>query len=199
MFNVLVLVSRTSNSFLGPFLAKRIENAIADGTGERLLMDMRLVLLSATVATILGALAVPTVQRWFTAAIDEFQHHRSVAKLAWSALTPKGMKTVARAVKLPSSQHLKLWTKPAAVSWRVIAMNVVAQALLTVGVIASLYAGYLHPEFRVTASQLSAVVNGFATILLFVLIDPQLSVMTTMLLKAASASPNIAVLSSGCR
>jgi Alternate to MurJ len=30
----------------------------------------------------------------------------------------------------------------------------------------------------VTASQLSAVINGFATILLFVLIDPQLSVMT---------------------
>lgn len=57
-------------------------------------------------------------------------------------------------------------------------MNVIAQALLTVGVIASLYAGYLYPEFRVTASQLSAVVNGFATILLFVLIDPQLSVMT---------------------
>ena len=57
-------------------------------------------------------------------------------------------------------------------------MNVIAQALLTVGVIASLYAGYIYPEFRVTASQLSAVVNGFATILLFVLIDPQLSVMT---------------------
>ena len=44
---------------------------------------------------------------------------------------------------------------------------------LTVGVVASLYAGYLNPEFRVTASQLSAVVNGFATILLFALIDPQ--------------------------
>ena len=47
-----------------------------------------------------------------------------------------------------------------------------------VGVVASLYAGYLNPEFRVTASQLSAVINGFATILLFALIDPQLSVMT---------------------
>jgi len=99
------------------------------------------------------------------------------------------MKTVARAVKLPSSQHLKLWTKPAAVSWRVIAMNVVAQALLTVGVIASLYAGYLHPEFRVTASQLSAVVNGFATILLFVLIDPQLSVMTDDVVEGRVSQP----------
>ena len=43
---------------------------------------------------------------------------------------------------------------------------------------ASLYAGYLNPEYRVTASQLSAVVNGFATILLFLFIDPHLSILT---------------------
>lgn len=190
LFNVLVLVSRTSNSFLGPFLAKRIENAIAKGTGDGLLIDLRLVLLSATVATVLGALAVPTVQRWFTAAIAGFQHHRSVAKLLWSAMTPAGAKSVVKAVRLPSSKHLKIWTKPAAVSWRVIAMNVIAQALLTVGVIASLYAGYLFPEFRVTASQLSAVVNGFATILLFVLIDPQLSVMTDDVVEGRVSQPD---------
>ena len=34
LFNILVLVSRMSNSFLGPFLAKRIEVRIADGGGE---------------------------------------------------------------------------------------------------------------------------------------------------------------------
>ena len=56
--------------------------------------------------------------------------------------------------------------------------NAAAQGLLAVGVLASLYAGYQNPEYRVTASQLSAVINGFATILLFALIDPQLSVMT---------------------
>ena len=32
--------------------------------------------------------------------------------------------------------------------------------------LASLYAGFLNPEFRVTASQLSAVINGLATILI---------------------------------
>jgi hypothetical protein len=45
-------------------------------------------------------------------------------------------------------------------------------------VFASLYAGFIAPEFRVTALSLSAVINGVATILLFVLIDPQLSIMT---------------------
>lgn len=37
LFNILVLVSRLSNSFLGPFLAKRIENDLAHNSGEGLL------------------------------------------------------------------------------------------------------------------------------------------------------------------
>ena len=48
----------------------------------------------------------------------------------------------------------------------------------SVGVFAALYAGYLRPDLRVTASQLSAVVNGLATILMFTFIDPYLSLMT---------------------
>jgi hypothetical protein len=75
------------------------------------------------------------------------------------------------------------------VSLRVILLNVLAQALLTVGVIASLYAGYLYPEYRVTASQLSAVVNGMATLMLFILIDPQLSVMTDDVVSGQVSEP----------
>src|SRR6267378_6404934 len=59
-----------------------------------------------------------------------------------------------------------------------VALNVAAIALWTTGVFASLYAGYLNPALRVTSSTLSAVVNGMATILMFVFIDPQMSVMT---------------------
>ena len=57
-------------------------------------------------------------------------------------------------------------------------LNVIAMALWTLGVFASLYAGYLKPELRVTCSNLSSVINGVATILMFVFIDPQVSVMS---------------------
>jgi Amj-like protein len=79
---------------------------------------------------------------------------------------------------MPSPDHLRALGRPRGVGWGVLLANCLAQALIAVGVLASLYAGYLNPEFRVTASQLSAVINGLATILLFALIDPQLSVMT---------------------
>jgi len=178
LFNVLVLVSRLSNSFLGPFLAKRIENDLAAGTGEGLLMDFRIVLLSASAAAIAGAILIPTTQRWFTSAITHFHESRSLPKLAWHALSRAGFGYLRQTSTLPRQVHLADLKKPRGVSLTVILLNVFAQALLTVGVIGSLYAGYLNPEYRVTASQLSAVVNGFATILLFVVIDPQLSVMT---------------------
>lgn len=189
LFNVLVLLSRVSNSFLGPFLAKRIEDALAAGTGEQLVDDFRLVLLSATLATILGTLMIPTVQRWFCAAFGEFQEHRSITKLLLHAFSKGGLGYIRSTATAPHLTHVADLRKPGGVPTRVIVLNVLAQALITVGVVASLYAGYLYPEYRVTASQLSAVVNGFATILLFVLIDPQLSVMTDDVVAGSISEP----------
>lgn len=178
LFNILVLVSRTSNGFLGPFLAKRIETRLLDGGGAELADDFRIVLLTATVAVFVGILLVPTMQRVFASAIGHFQRHRSTTKLILRSATPAGLSSLRESVAAPARSQLSALRKPLGVSKRVLIGNVLAQALLVVGVLASLYAGYLAPEFRVTASQLSAVVNGFATILLFALIDPQLSVMT---------------------
>src|SRR6188768_1149212 len=65
LFNILVLVSRLSNSILAPFLAKRIEVKLGEDGGGALLGDFRLVLLSAAVAVLLGIVLVPTAQRLF--------------------------------------------------------------------------------------------------------------------------------------
>jgi Alternate to MurJ len=178
LFNILVLVSRLSNSFLGPFLAKRIENDLANGTGDGLLMDFRIVLFATTAATIVGALLIPTTQRWFSSAIAHFHEHRSIPRLLLHGFTKGGIGYIRKTTTAPKMLHISDMKKPRGLSISIIVLNIVAQALLTVGVIGSLYAGYLNPEYRVTASQLSAIVNGFATILLFVVIDPQLSVMT---------------------
>jgi hypothetical protein len=178
LFNILVLVSRLSNAFLAPFLAKRIETRLHQGGGEALLNDFRLVLASASVAVFAGILLIPTAQRLFVRAIGWFDRHRSTARLVLRSASPAGLRAVRSAVRLPSAQHLRSLMQDRGVGWGVLTANMAAQALLTVGVLASLYAGYLDPDFRVTSSQLSAVINGFATILLFAFIDPQLSVMT---------------------
>jgi hypothetical protein len=178
LFNILVLVSRTSNSFLGPFHAKRIETRLTGGGGDQLFADFQIVLGSASLAVAVGIVLVPTAQRLFAKAIGQFQARRSTTALLLRTATPAGLRTLRDSVALPQVEHLRELVRPRGVGWNVLIANCLAQALITVGVLASLYAGYLNPDFRVTASQLSAVVNGFATILLFALIDPQLSVMT---------------------
>ena len=99
------------------------------------------------------------------------------------------MRTIRDSISVPSKGILKSLRQERGVGWGVLLANCLAQALITVGVLASLYAGYLNPEFRVTASQLSAIINGFATILLFALIDPQLSVMTDDVVEGRVSEP----------
>src|SRR3546814_20742974 len=91
LFNVLVLVSRLSNSFLGPFLAKRIATALAEGIGEHLLAAFRVILPSATAAAIVGAILVPTLHRWFSSAIGTFPKPRSLARLLLTAFSRGGL------------------------------------------------------------------------------------------------------------
>jgi hypothetical protein len=179
LFNILVLVSRTSNSFQGPFLAKRIEQALhGGGAGGHLLADFRWLLLSATAATVVGAFSVPTFQRLFSGAVRHFQANRSLPKLVARGLAPDGLSYMKGSVTAPAAAHFSDLRTTRELSAWVIALNVGAQALATVAVFASLYAGVLDPAYRVTAASLSAVINGGATILLFVFIDPHLSVLT---------------------
>lgn len=178
LFNVLILVSRTSNSFQGPFLAKRIESTIAGGVSHSLLADFRWMLCSATLATIVGALLIPSFQRIFSRAVVHFQANRSVPLLLLHIFLKGGIAQLKSVATIPTVANLLQIRSRSTLSPLVIGLNVLAVALWTTGVLASLYAGYLNPALRVTSSTLSAVVNGAATIMMVVFIDPQMSVMT---------------------
>jgi Alternate to MurJ len=98
-----------------------------------------------------------------------------VGTLAYAARIAGQLKDIA---SIPAAANITRIRAAKGISPWVIALNIAAIALWTTGVFASLYAGYLNPALRVTSSTLSAVVNGTATILMFVFIDPQMSVMT---------------------
>jgi len=178
IFNLLVLVSRTSNSFQGPFLAKRIEENLSKPVAVNMLGDFRLMLLSATIASIVGACLIPTFQRLFSKAVKHFQVHRSIPRLILHGFLRGGVSQIKDVVAMPASANVTRLKLATDVSFQVIAFNVIAGALWTVGVFAALYAGYLSPQFRVTASTLSSIINGVATVLMFAFIDPHLSMLT---------------------
>ena len=190
LFNVLILGSRLANGFLGPLLAKRVEVAIARGGGESLTRDFHLMLASASLAVLLGILTVPTGQRIFSVAIVKLARTRSLARLVLRSATPSGMRVMWQSLAVPRLHLKRALAKPHELGWGIVIANCLAQAVLAVGVFASIYAGYLNPEYRVTASQLSSVINGFATILLFAFIDPHLSVITDDAVEGQVSEPD---------
>lgn len=177
LFNILILVSRTSNSFQAPLLAKRVEQNIAAGVTSGV-GDFRWLLACASAATLIGALLIPTFQRLLSRWVVSVGTNRGSASMLRRVASPALLTHIREAAVLPRWSNIAALRSGRHLPWSVVAMNTVAMAVWSVGVFAALYAGYLRPDLRVTASQMSAVVNGIATILMFAFIDPYLSLMT---------------------
>lgn len=178
LFNILLLVSRTSNTFQAPLLAKRVEENIMAGITVGVAADFRWLLVAASLATVIGAALIPTFQRLFTRAVSSFSASRSISHLLLHAFSRGGVSYLRDSIHVPTKKNLAHLSEREGVPMGVVVLNTVAVAIWTVGVFSALYAGYLNEDLRVTASNLSAVVNGLATIILFVVIDPYLSVVT---------------------
>ena len=133
LFNILVLVSRTSNSFQGPFLAKRVETAIQNPSAYNLTFDFMAILAAASFATLVGGLLIPTFQRGSVYAVASFRRHRSIPRLLFRSLTPRGITVVVDSAAVPSYQNLRALSVPTDVPAGVILMNFLASALWTVG------------------------------------------------------------------
>jgi hypothetical protein len=177
LFNILVLVSRTAYGFQAPLLAKTIENNINTGAGNNL-SEFRFIILSCSIGTILGGFLIPTFQRLLSVAVEKFSIYKSVPNLLIHSFSKGGIASLKDNLVIPSTKNVTAIGLTRDFPWKVFTMNVVAVAIITVGVLSSLYAGYINPDFRTTASSLSSIVNGVSTILMFIFIDPFLSIMT---------------------
>ena len=177
LFNILVLISRTANGFQAPLLASTIEKNIKSGF-ESNIWDFRMIIFSCTIGAIIGGLLIPTFQRLLSVVVNKFSIYKSVPKIIMYGFSKGGITYMKESIVVPNTRNVTQIDLKDNFPWKVFIMNVVAVAIVSVGVIASLYAGYLNPDLRTTSSTLSSVINGLATILMFVFIDPFLSVMT---------------------
>jgi sensor histidine kinase YesM len=177
LFNILVLVSRTANGFQAPLLAKTVETDIKHGIFSNDL-PFRLIIFSSTLATIFGGFLIPTFQRILSKAVINFSTHKSMSKLIFHGFSKAGILYFRDNMTIPAKSNISTIELGKHFPWRIFILNTCAVAILTIGVLSAVYASYLNPEYRSTASNLSAFINGFATILMFAFIDPHLSAMT---------------------
>jgi hypothetical protein len=137
-----------------------------------------LIIFSCTLATIAGGLLIPTFQRVLSRAVINFSTHKSMSRLIYHGFSKAGVLYFKDNLTIPLKGNISGVEWRQEFPWKMFILNVVAVAILTIGVLSAVYASYLNPDYRTTASNLSAFINGFATILMFTFIDPQLSAMT---------------------
>ncbi len=178
IYSVFSLGSSVANTLQGTLLAKTVDISIKEGTTGNLLIIFRYILISATLGTICGAIFIPSFQRILCKAIESFNIHRSIPKLMLHGFSKSGIVQFRRCIKIPSKQNIKQLRRFERMPKKIIVFNIIATAFLTTSSISSLFAGALIPKFRTTCSYLNPVVNGVATILLSIFIDPNLSMMT---------------------
>jgi hypothetical protein len=169
-----MLVSRTAVTFQVPILTKFVEHS---SDNSNLLNIFHLIIIVSGIASIIGAFLIPTFQRIFYRGVLQFSIDRSIPRLLIHSFSKAGVNYIKDCVAIPGKGNItQLNLKKLPV--KIIVYNIITVALLTVGSLAPIYAGSIAPELRATCITLSAIINGVATILMSIFIDPQLSIMT---------------------
>jgi hypothetical protein len=169
--NASLLVSRMSNMLQAPLLGGMVDTAILQGTVDTLWGNFRIIIFAAFIGNLIGALLTPFAVSIFTRAIKKFDEIGHIPGLILYAFRPSSLLKIIKSFRLPTAASFKgisLKGIPTLFLW----LNLLMVSIYAIGVLCSLMAGALLPTYRVTATQLSGIVNGIATILFTLMVDP---------------------------
>lgn len=175
--NATLLVSRMSNMLQAPFLGGMVDTAILHQDPIVLINNFRLIIFAAFIGNLLGAIMSPFFVALYAKAIERFDRVGSVPLLIVALFRPKNFLAVVKLIRLPnrlSFRDLSLKNIPKTF----LVLNILMVSIYAIGVLAAMLAGAFVPDYRVTATQLSAIVNGIATILLTLMVDPTAALIT---------------------
>lgn len=176
LFNIMVMVSRMANMMQQPFTGSLIDTAPPDNALEFVATQFRFLIGASTVGTIFGILLLPTFIALFSRAIIHLSEEQgSVPSLFKRIFSVRYIKRGVMHFSLPKFSYVRN-TKMKDVPIRLFFVNMIITGIYTIGVLSALYAALLVPESSSTAIMASGLINGVATILLVVFVDPKVSV-----------------------
>ncbi|TLS38352.1 DUF2837 family protein [Pseudalkalibacillus caeni] len=175
LFNLMVIVSRMANMVQQPFTGSLLDVAPLDNRLDFVESQFRVIIGAASVGTILGILLLPTFVAVFSRAILHLRMEKgSVIGLFWKRLKLsyiRRMILLFRSVSPGDIRSIDFRDIPKSLFFT----NMVVTAVYTIGVLSALYAALLAPDRASTAIMASGLVNGIATILLVLFVDPKIS------------------------
>ncbi len=87
IFNIISIFSRMSNTLQAPLLAKIVETDIQQGR-EANDLSFRIIILSASIGTIVGGFSIPTFQRVLARMVRKYYEVHSFTRLFFTFLNP---------------------------------------------------------------------------------------------------------------
>ncbi|WP_121613586.1 lipid II flippase Amj family protein [Mesobacillus foraminis] len=177
LFNIMVIVSRLANIMQQPFTGSLIDNAPKENTLEFVEAQLRILIGASTLGTLFGIILFPTFIALFSRAIIHLSEEKgSVPSLIKRLFSFQYIKRGLTHFSLPKFEYLH-GTRMKEIPIRLFFVNMIITAIYTIGVLSALYAALLAPERAATTIMASGLINGVATILLVIFIDPKLSVL----------------------
>lgn len=178
LFNSIALISRTANMLQAPLVGRLVGANLSPGRHVALAGSIRMVIASATGGTLVGIILTPTFLSVFIKAIRALARRGSIPAFLFEYMAPARLKGVSKSVRLPDKRILSR-LKPEAIPMLLVSLNVIITAIYTTGVLSAAYAAAIVPPSKSIAASLSSgVVNGIATILFTILVDPQSAMIT---------------------
>ncbi|MCP4050317.1 MAG: DUF2837 family protein [bacterium] len=169
-----LLISRLSNMFQAPLLGAMVDSTVMSNSAAALKVlasSFRIIIFAGFLGSFAGAFFTPTAIYLFQKAIKRFLHCGSLPLVVLSVFHPENTWKIITAFRFPGIRGLKnISLKNIPKTFLII--NIVVTSVYTIGVLCSLMAGASLPHLRSTASQLSGIVNGIATVLFTLFVDP---------------------------
>ena len=191
VYNLFFLVARLGQQVVAPVLGSMSDffskNQLPLVELEKL---FRTVLAGATAGTALAWLLMPTLVAVYDTLIVQVDRRGSVYPVLAASLNPKRWLAIFGLFRRPSLFGVTRADFARIPKWLLWA-NVLVIAIHTVGVVSSVYAGCALPELKRTASLLSSVVNGLATLTLGAIVEPTVYLFTQEALQGKRPSKDI--------
>ncbi len=180
VYNFFFLVTRLAQQVYAPVLGSVRDSVVrGQASPESLLGMFRWVIAGASLGILAGWLLMPTFVEIYNRAVAALdRRHGSTLGLLLAMVSPRNWLAIPRCMRLPSNfgvtfQDLRVLPKGFLIG------NILVVAIHTIGVLAAIYAGaLLSSSLARTATLLSSVINGVATILVSVVVDPTMARIT---------------------
>jgi len=177
VYNFFMLIGRLANLAYVPVMGSIVDLAVATNQMDILAAKIRWIISFAAFGCLIGFLLLPTFVEIYIKAINGTEKYGSLWRVLLISLLPKNWGKIFSCFRKPSLlglDNLRLNGVPS----RFLIFNVFMCGIWTVGVLCANYASAVVPEYARTATLLSGIVNGFATIMFTLIVDPAASLIT---------------------